>query len=343
MKATAILLLAATASLRVCGESPRPPAVNGAPSAEHGGSVATTGALTTEVSAEPNGVIVAYVKDSQQQPVQAHSVTVNVRRPDEDPVAVPMIYDERRHAYVGQVSGVAAGAYPVEVSVRPTATAQPVEMVSPPVQVTVAATPVPGLPTGTVAVAAPQAPRHGGRVQVVGEYTVETVAARGGDVALYFSDREGRPVPPAEVRVPTIQVQVEGRAVPVAPRLEGGVWVAHTRTPLTADVVVEVPEVEIRGHRHQDVIVPGVVVVAALPSAVVVAPRPVQAGVVVQTGVVVEPTIVAPSIVIAPALPGVVVVGGHHGDDDDHYHHGRGRGHGRGHGRGRGRGFVFFR
>jgi hypothetical protein len=328
------LILVASAALRVCGETPRQPSISSAPrseqvvpsAGEHGGSVAATGAISTEITAEPDGRLVAYVRDPQGQPVQAHAMSVSIRRPDEDPVPVAMTYDAPNHRYVGRVAGVPAGSYPIEVSVQPTASAPAVEVVAPPVQISAVAS----VPTA----------RHGGRVQLVGDYAVETVAARGGDVAMYFYDREGQPVPPAEVRVPTVNVQVEGRVVPVQPRLEGEVWVARVGVPLTQEVVVAVPDVEIRGHRHVGVVVPAVAVVPVLPSAVVVARGPAVRGAVVAPGAVVatpgiavQAEIVAPSVVIAPAVPGVVVV-----------HDGHPRGRHRGWHRGRGhRGWGWFR
>lgn len=322
MKTISLALLTA-AALRVCGESPRQPTVSSEPRTEavgeHGGTVAAGAAISAEVAPQADGRIVAYVRDAQGQPLQAHSVTVSIRRPDEDPVPVAMTYDEREHRYVGRVAGISAGTYPVEVSVKATESAPAVEVVAPPIAV-----------TATTAVPAPQ---HGGRVQVVGEYAVETVAARGGDVAFYFYDHDGRPVPPAEVRVPTVNVQIEGRAVPVQPRLEGEVWVAHAGVALPPDVVVAVPDVEIRGHRHRGVVVSHVAVVPVLPSAVVVARG---RGAVVATPVVgVQAEIVAPSVVIAPVVPGVVIVG------DDHHDHGHHRGWHRG--RGRRRGWGWFR
>jgi hypothetical protein len=327
MKITALSLVA-LAALRVCGESPRPPTVSSEPRVaapgEHGGSVAAGAAISAEVTSQPDGRIVAYVRDPRGEPLQAHSVSVSIRRPDEDPLPVAMTYDESEHRYVGRVAGIPVGTYPVEVSVQPSATAPAIEVVAPPIAVAATA-PLP-------------AAQRGGRVQLVGDYAVETVAARGGDVAFYFYDREGRAVPPAEVTVPTVNVRVEGRVVPVQPRLEGEVWVAHAGVPLPPDVVVMVPDVEIRGHRHRGVVVSNVVVVPTIPTAVVVARGPARGAVVATPVVGVHAEIVAPSIVIAPAIPGVVVVGG---DDDDDHHHGRHRGRHRG--RGHRRGWGWFR
>lgn len=149
MKLTALMVFVAM-GLRVCGQSPRQPTVTEAPRTEQVPVGATTGvavsaALTTNVSAQPDGTLVAEVRDPAGEPVRAHAITVEIRRPDEDPVPVVMTYDEPQHRYVGHIAGVNAGSYPVQVTVQATPTAQPVEIVSPPIAVV----------TPTVAVIAP--------------------------------------------------------------------------------------------------------------------------------------------------------------------------------------------
>jgi len=126
--------------LRVCGQSPRQPTVTEAPRTEQIPTGATTGvavsaALTTNVSAQPDGTLIAEVRDPAGEPVRAHAITVEIRRPDEDPVPVVMTYDEPQHRYVGHIAGVSAGSYPVQITVQATPTAQPVEIVSPAITV----------------------------------------------------------------------------------------------------------------------------------------------------------------------------------------------------------------
>lgn len=145
MKLVTALSVVALA-LRVCGESPRTPAVNAPPQTEQVPAAAQTGvgvsaALTTNVTAQPNGTLIAEVRDPAGQLVHPHSITVEIRRPDEDPVPVVMVYDEPQHHYVGRITGITPGAYPVQVTVVATPTAQPVEIVAPPVTVVAVASP----------------------------------------------------------------------------------------------------------------------------------------------------------------------------------------------------------
>ena len=136
----ATMLVMVGLSLRVCGESPRTPNVQEAPRTEQvpagtTNSVGVSAALTTNVSSQPDGTLVAEVRDPAGEPVRAHAITVEIRRPDEDPLPVVMTYDEPHHRYVGHVTGVSAGSYPVQVTVQATPAAQPVEVVSAPITV----------------------------------------------------------------------------------------------------------------------------------------------------------------------------------------------------------------
>jgi hypothetical protein len=300
------LLVAGVSLLRVCGqEEPPRPQVSAASVAapalqpEHGGRVAVSGGLVTEVAAEPNGTLVAYVRDPAGAPVEAHAVQLALRSPEGRSQPVAVTYDPARRAYVGRAAGVQPGEYAVEVSVQPTEAAPGV--LSHPPRV-----PRPPPPR-------PPPPPHGGRVEVVGEYAVETVAARNGDVAVFWTNLDGEPVPPAEVALPSVTVTVDGRPHVVPTRVVDDHFVAHVDAAPGAAVLVAMPGVVVRGVRYSYVAVPDVVVVAALPV------------------VVVAPAVVAPAVVVAPTpavvvTPPVIYVG--HG-------HGRGRGRGRGHGHGR--------
>jgi hypothetical protein len=292
------LVMVATASLlRVCGQREPSVSVSVASAApamvpEHGGSVGASAGLVAEVSAQPDGKLVAYLRDAQGAPVTVHEVQLTVRRPDGQAVAVPVTYDETLHGYVGRPAGLPAGAWPVEVSVQTAPEAPMVHLVTAPVTV--------------AAVASVPAPRHGGRVEVVGDHAVEVVAAPSGDVALYWMDLDGDPVPPAEVYAPTITVTVAGRPHTVPTRVDGDHLVAHVEAAPRASVAVALPLVVVRGRPFRRVMV-------------------------------------APAVVVAP--PVGVVIGGHvpHGRDHGYWRNhggvvvvpgGRWRGHGHGHGHG---------
>jgi hypothetical protein len=199
MKLTAVMVFVAM-GLRVCGQSPRQPTVTEAPRTEQVPTGATTGvavsaALTTNVSAQPDGTLIAEVRDPAGEPVRAHAITVEIRRPDEDPVPVVMTYDEPQHRYVGHIAGVSAGSYPVQVTVQATPTAQPVEIVSP--AITVA--------TPTVAVVAPT---------TVVEPTTTVVTP----TTTVVAPRVEVERPAAAVVAPTVQVAVPSVVVtPVVP------------------------------------------------------------------------------------------------------------------------------
>ena len=161
MKSIAALSFVALA-LRVCGESPRSPAVNAPPQTEQvpvaaQAGVGVSAALTTNVTAQPDGTLIAEVRDPAGQPVHPHAITVEIRRPDEDPVPVVMVYDEPQHHYVGRITGITPGAYPVQVTVVATPAAQPVEIVAPPVTIVAVASPTLEVAPPTVAVQAPTA------------------------------------------------------------------------------------------------------------------------------------------------------------------------------------------
>lgn len=125
-------------------------------------------------------------------------------------------------------------------------------------------------PTIAAAPRTPPAPRHGGTVQVVGDHAVETVAARTGGVVLFFMTLDGEPIPANRVTLRSVNVVVAGqrRTVPVV--VSGGAFVARTAVPDGASVAVSVPHVVVEGHTYDEIEVPVVIVVAALPGFVVV-------------------------------------------------------------------------
>ncbi len=205
----ATMLVMVGLSLRVCGESPRTPNVQEAPRTEQvpagtTNSVGVSAALTTSVSSQPDGTLVAEVRDPAGEPVRAHAITVEIRRPDEDPLPVVMTYDEPQHRYVGHVTGVTAGSYPVQVTVQATPTAQPVEVVAAPITVVAVGGPTAVVQAPTVAVAAPSVEVQ--RPQVVVQQPAVVVEQ-----------------PAVAVVGPSITVQTPG--VVVAPMLPGVVVV----------------------------------------------------------------------------------------------------------------------
>ena len=308
-----LALLGVVALFRVCG---RGAPVFGTPlGGEHGGAVAVSAGLTTEVAALPDGRIAAYIRGPQNAPITRGEVQLSLRRPDGQLQSVPVHYDTAMQAYVGRAAGIQPGPYPAEVLVRPVPGMPPIQMVTPPVLVMVA-TPV------------PQA-RYGGSVQVLGDHAVEIVPASAGEVALFWMDLDGTPIPSAEVVVPSISVVSNGRAHVAPVQLVNGYHIARSSAFAAPEVEVSVPVLMIRGVPYQRVVVPSVRVVALLPAVVVGA-------------MVVQP---APTIVLGGQAPrgrsvgfwgnrGVIVGGPFidRGDDDDDDDRGHGRGHAYGHG-----------
>jgi hypothetical protein len=121
-------------------------------------------------------------------------------------------------------------------------------------------------------------------VQVIGgNYAVETVAARTGGVAMFFTDLNGQPIPTNQVDLSRVRVDVNGHASDVPVHVVNGAFVASVAIPAMAPVAVTVPHVVIAGAAYDVVEIPTVVVVAALPGIIVV---PVTAPVVVAPVVV---------------------------------------------------------
>lgn len=300
--------------------------------AEHGGVLALSANLRAEVLAQPDGRVLTYVTTPQGAPMQPSSVRVGLRKPDGQVQSVPVAYDPAAHAYVGRAAGVPPGQYPVEVSVQPSPTAAPVQMLTGPVVF-----------ASTVQ---PPAPRHGGQVTVVGDRAVEVAIARTGDVATFWTTLEGEPIAPAQIEAPSLVVKVGGRDRPVALRPSGVALVGHFDVGAHTRFEVGLPSVSIGGAVYLGAEAPSVVVVATIPGVVFVE-RPVARPAVV----VARPA--RPTLVFAEPAPSVLLLqpagwarrGRGHDDHDDNDDNGRHRGHGgdddRGHGdddRGRGRG-----
>jgi hypothetical protein len=335
--------------------------------AEHGGMLAFAADLRTEVLAQPDGRVMAYLTSPQGVPVQAESVKVGLRKPDGQMQSVPVSYDPVTRAYVGRAAGVPPGAYPVQVEVQRTPTAPPVVMLTAPV--TLAQT------------VQPPAPQHGGQVMVLGDKAVEVVVARSGDVATFWTTLAGAPIDPGQVVAPTLVVKVDDRPQTVMLRPSGGALIGHVDVDVgtRAALDISLPTVSLGGAVYFGAEVPRVPVVLSIPGNLFAVPaarpaaptvliaqptappppampnlviaRPtVQAQVQVQvqaapsTVVIARPA--APTVVIArPAPPPTVVVvqqggegrgrnGRGRGDDDDDDNRGRGdddRGRGRGH------------
>src|SRR5262249_52439241 len=131
-----------------------------------------------------------------------------------------------------------------------------------------------------------------------GNGAVETVVARNGDVALFWMDLNGHPIPPAQVQLPSVAYTINGQVHAAAPRVVHDHFVAHFAAPPSALGAVVVPTATIRGEVFTDVVMPRPVVVAALPPAIVVG--------VAAPAVVVAPP-VAPAVYIGVPPPAIVV------------------------------------
>ena len=313
---------------------------------EHGGVMALAANLRAEVVSQPDGRVLTYVTTPQGAPMQPNAMHVALRKPDGQVQAVPVTYDPASRAYVGRAAGVPPGPYPVQVSVQPSPTAAPVQMLTAPVNF-----------ASTVQ---PPAPRHGGQVTVVGDRAVEVAVARSGDVAAFWTDLDGAPIAPGQIEAPSLVMKVAGEDHPVALHPSGEALVGHFNLGAHAQVDVGLPSVSIGGAVYLGAEAPHVVVVPTIPGAVFVArpvAHPVAPAVLVAqpappppTVVIAQPAPPPPTVVIArPApQPNVLVLqpngwgrrghrehednGLHLGHDDDH------RGRGGGHGGGRGRG-----
>lgn len=276
-------LWVAASLLRVCRQEEAPVTVDVATtSAPHGGVLTRVGALRTEIVAQPEGRLLAYVTDDHDAAVRARRVAAAVRRPDGTSVPVAMRFDADANAYAGRVAGVPEGAYPIELTVTPAGHAAPVQVVSAPVRVTVLAFP---------------SARHGGRVQLVGDRAVEVVVGSSGTLALFWMDLHGAPIPTAEVSVPSARVHV-GDAVRVVPlRPQGEYLLGQVSLGPSAEIAVELPSVEIAGAAYAGVAVEALSPVAVIPGVVVVATAP-------RPAVVVAPVYVEqPAVVLVPAGP----------------------------------------
>ncbi|MFO0630983.1 MAG: hypothetical protein U0325_35890 [Polyangiales bacterium] len=98
-------------------------------------------------------------------------------------------------------------------------------------------------------------------------------------------DLQGNPIPPTQITLRTVRVEVNGRPRTVPARVVGEAWVARVDVPPSAEVVVTVPHVEVYAEPYDAVVVPSVVVVAALPGIIVVpAPAVVAPVLVIQRG-----------------------------------------------------------
>ncbi|MDB4932416.1 MAG: hypothetical protein JWM10_4900 [Myxococcaceae bacterium] len=289
--------------------------------AEHGGAMALSAELRAEVVAQPDGRVLTYVTNREGAPMQPSAVRVGLRRPGGRVQSVPVAYDPAVRAYVGRAAAVPPGQYPVEVSVRSTPTAPPVEMLTAPVAI--------------VSTVQPPAPRHNGEVTVVGDRAVEVAIDRTGDVATFWTTLDGEPIAPAQVEAPFLVVHVGGHDRTVALRPSGGALVGHFAVGGHDRFSVGLPTVSIGGAVYLGAEAPSVVVVASIPGVVFVEEPVARPAFVVARPA--RPTLVY--VQPAPTVLFVEPVGwGRRGRGHDHYdnglhlgHDGRGRGHGRGH------------
>ena len=164
---------------------------------EHGGVVATSGGMMSEVVAQADGKLMVYVRGPQGA-VREADVKVNIRNADGSTKPVVVAWDGQTNAYVGYVWGVAPGAKTVEVGIPGARADSPTLTVSAQVNVT--------------GVAHPPAPHYGGSVEIIGQYAVEIVPSRSGDIAFFVMDLEGNLVPDASIELPRVVVSAGGTA-----------------------------------------------------------------------------------------------------------------------------------
>ncbi len=206
MRTRTMILIAATLATGACKRANETPSAQATSTAtppgggasmvpEHGGAVATSGGMVTEVVTQPDGKLLAYVR-GPSGPVQDANVRVTVRNADGTSKPVVVAWDAQASAYVGYVWGVEPGLKTVDVTVPGATQGAPAQTVSS--QVTVAA------------VAHPPAARYGGSVEIIGQYAVEIVPSRTGDVAFFVMDMQGLPVPDANVDLPRVSIDFGG-------------------------------------------------------------------------------------------------------------------------------------
>lgn len=303
------LVATGTLLLRVCGHAENQPiriaAVPPAVAPEHAGALAVSAGLESEVTQLPDGRIVAYVRDANRAAMQPGEVDVSIRRPDGTLSPLATAYDPQMRGYVGRPTGLVSGSYPVEVTVRATPTAPTVHLVTPSMALTMS--PVP-------------AARYGGRVDVVGDQAVETVAARNGSVALFWMDLDGRPIPASDVQLAALTVTVDGTPHTVVPRVENDHFVAMVPAAPTATVSIAAPGVVVRGTRFQGVYAAATPVVAVMPPGVFVVETPAL--------YVAQPA--GPAVYVAAPVTGGIFVAGPGHEHGLGRHHGPGEWHGGG-------------
>ncbi len=202
----------------------------------HGGVVASSGGVTTEVLTQPDGHLVTYFSNAQGQPIKPSAMTIALRKPDgtEQPVAVR--YDPSIQGYLGLVSDVPPSAYPVDEVVRFDGMSAAMELVTPPVTVSF--------------VASAPTPRHHGHIERFGDKIVEVVASRNGDVAMFWMDQNGEPVPPDAVGVTEVQVSMGGQQIMVPVHYEGGYFRGHVDVPVGDGYAVSLPRVTVDGQPY---------------------------------------------------------------------------------------------
>nr|BAL57077.1 hypothetical protein HGMM_F46H12C26 [uncultured delta proteobacterium] len=265
-----LLAAVATSGCKKGSPSTSPPNSNAVPSApvetntgptlipEHGGVVAASAGLTTEIVTQADGKILAYVR-GPQGPVEGASVQVTVRNPDGSSRPIAVAWDAQAGAYVGYVWGVPPGRKTIEVSVAPADNAPP-QTVSSEVNVTAVATPPP--------------PRHGGTVEIIGQYAVEIVPDRSGDVAFFVMDLQGNPIPSSDVELPRVTVHTTGNARAGAgsrvinPQRVGDHFVVHAGPDVLAgsSAVSLGVDLGVRGRIFTHATVPNAVVVTTTPA-----------------------------------------------------------------------------
>jgi len=198
-----VLILAGATLLRVCGRNQTPPPAPGmmtpgnmaapmaamAPTmvAEHGGYVGQLGDTIAEVATLPDGRLAMFVRDQSRAPVQAATVTLNLQKPDGTMAPVNMTYDAAMNAYVGQASGVTAGAYPVQVSMVRVMGGPPMALTTAPIAIVPAPAMGVVIPGGgvninvpTIGISPPSIGIHGPHIGIGGPHIGVGIGHHGG-------------------------------------------------------------------------------------------------------------------------------------------------------------------
>jgi hypothetical protein len=245
--------------------------------AEHGGEVASSAGITTEIVTQPNGWFAVYVRDALGT-LSNREVAVTVRDPDGATHSIVVSWDGIERAYRGVFWAMEPGPKTVDVSV-------PAAVPGAPVRSTVTRLAVP-------AVVTPPPARFGGTVQIVGLRAMEIVPASDGTIAIFLMTLDGAALPLVDAPHVEVSVYTPGSGRPPTPvalaRLypASDHYIAQANNPalLRTATAVDV-RVDMRGDGTSttravtraallDALPPGISTAATGPAVVAFAPTP---------------------------------------------------------------------